>query len=234
MRSNSLFYRGRAYPGAVARNELGFVIIVPGAKSLASLLAAHVGNPPGFVPKFPVAAGRKWEANEPRGFWMTFCEADRTSPNDAEMITWRYGIPDESDRDPNETLPKRGFSTTTAWITYQNMLGIAARAWEEPSADGVRRLTTDERRLREARDFLGEWPVVTRLVQDRTTGGLIPKADTLADYMMISAAMMLAEGTEMRRCAWCGHWYGLYDQRMQFCSAACRKAAHRAKKQELR
>ncbi len=91
--------------------------------------------------------------------------------------------------------------------------------------------TKNEQRLREARNFLGEWPVVTRLIQDRTTGALVPRAETLADYMTISAAMMVAAATPMKRCVHCDHWFGFNDLRMQFCSVSCRNSAHRAKKE---
>ena len=95
--------------------------------------------------------------------------------------------------------------------------------------------TNDEQRLREPRNFLGEWPVsYARLVQDRKTGGLVPRADTLMAYMSISAAMMVAAATPMKRCAHCNHWFGFHDIRAQFCSVSCRNSAHRAKKQETR
>jgi len=144
------------------------------------------------------------------------------------MIFNRYG-------DPTDLLNLRGASHTELWVNQQDLLGEAARAWEPLDEKGVSRRTDDEARLALSRRFLGDFVLrEVQLVQDRTTGGLVPQAKTLIAYMLASAAMMIEAATPMRRCEWCGHWFGIADVRARFCSVSCRNSAHRHKNKDQR
>lgn len=158
--------------------------------------------------------GRRWEAHKPAAFWRTFSEVDLDSAADVEMIFNRYG-------DPVPSEPRH----TAHWKNLKALLMVGAAAWDAPGADGISRISGDQQRLKLARWFLKDQPQPVV----KMTDGLVPTAADLRDFMILSAAMMLADAVPMMRCLECGHWFAFEHAATRYCSPACRLAAHRKK-----
>ncbi|MER8984215.1 hypothetical protein [Mesorhizobium sp. M0843] len=166
--------------------------------------------------------GRQWSAREARGFWRSFPEVDVN--DDAAKAGWvqRYGDP------LGELAPSRPIGTTL-WKNVALVLALFRDGWREPDQDGISHARKDSSLQAEADLFVRGMDV--RLIFEPNLR-LAARCAHLHDYMLASAAFMLANKTPMRRCDQCGHWYGFQRRTGRFCSGECRSAAARLRKDQ--
>ena len=164
--------------------------------------------------------GRKWTASRPRGFWRTFGNLD--FENDAEIVDFikRYGDPDSA-LSPKQTV------YTYQWRKLILLLYSFNIAWQSPDEDGISRVgPTGQLIVTDVQGFNERYLKGVRPTTD-VNGVMRFSCEKLAEYMAVSAMLMLQEETAMRRCDVCGHWYGLQRITAKVCSDTCRNIRSR-------
>ena len=172
--------------------------------------------------------GRKWTADEPRGFWRTFAEINHEDDKAVVDFVRRYG-------DPAGELTPDSPVHTGYWYQLMTILALFRNAWSGPDHDGI------SYTLKYPNEFGGLSVEQADLVVKQTNVSLVIDAklrlsaqcDRLDQYMVMSAAFMLARRTAMRSCDHCGHWFGLKRRSARFCSTECRSAVFRLDKETI-
>lgn len=169
--------------------------------------------------------GRRWAADEPKGFWRTFAEINHEDDAAVQNFVRRYG-------DPEGELAPACPVHTGLWYPLMTVLALFRNAWSEPDREGISRALPDP-------NAFGGWSVEqAKMLVNQTDVRVtfepkpVARCAHLGDYMIASAAFMLENKTPMRRCDQCGHWYGLQRRTGRFCSGECRSAAARLRKDQ--
>jgi hypothetical protein len=206
--------------------------------SLANPAAAPVA-----YAKFELTAsgrGRPWRTGRPLQFWRNFSEIDLAGKNaEAQVLAFLKRHGDPFGALERKALAREPIRTETAsWIPTIAWLGAAARAWDEPDADGISRRTDDADRINAAtqawvniapqRDHGAEIEVV---YSPLGRPGIGLRALNLRAFMVASAALALEEGVEMKRCAQCNDWFELKRSDGRFCTNVCQVTQYQARRQ---
>ena len=188
-------------------------------------------HPPRTI--FKIAAsggGRRWLVDQPQAFWRDFAEFDLNNADAVLGFVQRRG-------DPFGVLDAGGESDTGHWTNLKALLSTASQAWDPAGANGVSRIASDTKRIRLAEHFLRSNPqpyldqVKTVLADDgpRITA---MRAETLAAFMVLSAADAVERRIPMRRCDHCASWLEFTRNDARFCSASCRSLHSQKQRKE--
>ena len=113
----------------------------------------------------------------------------------------------------------------------------SADAWEpEEDTNGVSRLSRDPGRINDAAALLryGVRYLATQVNVIPDPNGapdLVLQANSLAGYMLASAASAFQRRAPMRRCRSCSTWFELPRQNALYCRGLCRTHHHRPNKE---
>jgi hypothetical protein len=127
---------------------------------------------------------------------------------------------------------------TGHWTNLQALLLTAAQAWEPAGTNGVSRIAADTKRIRLAEHFLKSDPKPfldhVKPVLDPAGGPRIIalRAETLAAFMVFSAASTIERRVPMRRCEHCASWLEFTRNDARFCSASCRSLHSQQQRKE--
>jgi hypothetical protein len=224
LKDHRILYAGTAWPTAevVARQPIVTKFVPPAGQQVRQ----------GFDYTLTATGkGKAWSATRPLAFWRDFTAvANHDAGAEAPMLAFvqRWGDPG------GKINGKDGAAESWDWVMLTASLLHISRAWDEPGADGVSRYSGDYARAREAiaywRNFL--FPNIAADIElqiDPVGGiGLVPRANTLAAFMGLSAASAMARAVPMRRCRYCDGWFELARRDARYCSAACRAREHMA------
>ena len=148
--------------------------------------------------------------------------------DDAEIISFvgRYG-------EPGGKLAPGVRVLTTDWTVHQKMFGAIARYYGRrpmKMASAASSMTSaGDYQRREHHLRLTFKPVEVKV--DRALG-LVLHFNRLIDFMIASAVSQLLRRAPMRQCDRCHHWYEIQKTTSRTCSAACRVALSRERKEQ--
>jgi hypothetical protein len=187
-------------------------------------------HPPRTI--FTVAAsgrGRRWSTDQPLAFWRDFAEIDLNSADAVLGFVQRRG-------DPFSVLDAGGETHTGHWTNLKALLLTAAQAWDSAGANGVSRIAADTKRIRLAEHFLKSDPRPfldqVKLVPADDGPPIALRAETLAAFMVLSAADAVERRVPMRRCDHCASWLEFTRNDARFCSASCRSLHSQQQRKE--
>jgi hypothetical protein len=173
--------------------------------------------------------GRGWSTDQPLAFWRDFAKIDLNSANAVLDFVRRRG-------DPFGFLDAGEETHTGHWANLKALLQVAAQAWEPPGARCVSRITADAKRVKLAEHFLESDPkpflADVKPVLDPAGGArIVLHVETLAAFMVLSAASAIERRVPMRRCDHCGSWLEFTRRDTRFCSASCRSLHSQQRKE---
>jgi hypothetical protein len=131
--------------------------------------------------------------------------------------------------DPIGVLSADHPSTTAGWANLVALLAPIASAWGPENAEGVSSVERDTDAAAWIRfTVLGRLPGLMTLIPDPSGApDLVPRTDSLAGFMLTSAASGFRRQVQMRRCRVCSTWFELPRKDALYCSSACRTIHHR-------
>ena len=147
--------------------------------------------------------------------------------DDTEIISFvgRYG-------EPGGQLAPGVRVLTTDWAVHQKMFGAIADLWSPADEHGISRSIGGlgfDYQVANITKTLTFKPVQVKV--DRALG-LVLHFDNLIDFMIASAVSQLLRRAPMRQCDRCHHWYEIQKTTSRTCSAACRVALSRERKEQ--
>jgi len=161
--------------------------------------------------------GQQYQVESAEGWWRDFAELQLTNEQRAISFVRRRGDP------RNELTPDRPIHTGR-WTELLNRLRPAALCWEYRANFEVSKFIADDDRVAL---FLHQLPATWAAEEmGLTYRGLtpIPRAHTLAGYLVAATLSALRRRVSMRRCLYCSSWFELHRAGAVFCSPSCRAA----------
>ncbi len=210
MATGDLEWKGRAWPAAIVTEKMKVRTGERGTSRFACEIVT-------------TGTGREYELHGAWGFWrnFSFLKAD----DEAAVLDFvrRRGCP-FGDLGPDKP------TDSGDWPSVSTSLEPLAVLWDPPDADGVSRISVEDKQRIAAIESLFT-SLLSRQdikfnIQIDGAGHIrtLMKANSLAGFMRASAMFHLQGKTEMSVCAQCGDWFGIQRQGTKFCSPSCRAA----------
>src|SRR5262249_31591791 len=155
--------------------------------------------------------GQQYQVESAEGWWRDFAELKVGDEQRAISFVRRRGDP----RD--ELAPDRSIHTGR-WVDLLNRLRPAALCWERRDNLEVSKFIADDERVAIFLQLLpATWATEEMGLAYRSLTP-VPRAHSLAGYLIASAISALRRRVSMRRCQYCSSWFELHRKEAVFCS----------------